>query len=137
MSVDSETYDAFASHLHDFASQLSPPLSVAYPGLHFEPPNEGMWLQMRWFPGATENYGTANDGPSLHQGIGQVTACARDGNGATDVIALADSVIEHFAKGTILGPSSVYTKPWQSSVLVGEGKAIVPVTVRYRAFVNG
>lgn len=137
MNVESGVYDAFAAAAGAFAAQLSPALPVAYPGVHFVPPDSGLWLELRWFPGETENYGVGDSGPSMHRGIGQVSVCGRDGYGVAPMLRLADDVISYFAKGTTLGKGSVYRKPWQSSVLVDDGRVIVPVTVRWRAFVNG
>jgi hypothetical protein len=133
--IESTVYSAFAEALNTFATQHSPPLAVAYPGVHFEPPSTGLWLEMRWFPNTTRDYGVGNEGPSLHQGIGQVSVHGNAGAGVPPMIELADEVIAAFSKGTTLGPGIVDRKPWQSAVLIEGGQVIVPVTVRWKAFV--
>lgn len=127
---------AFMARMADFASTLSPELPVAWPNVHFTPPDAGMWLEVRWFPNETFNYGIGNDGPSQLRGFFQVTCCDRAGGGAFAVTALSDEVIAGFAKGTVLGPVRVERQPWASSALDADDRTVVPVTIRYQGLVT-
>lgn len=125
-------YDAFAAHVTALGAELG--LPVAYPGVGFEPPSAGAWLELAWFPNETQNYGVADDGPSLLQGFGQVQVCYRPGTGILDGLGLADRVIAWFAKGTELAGVRVYRKPSVSSVLETPQRIAHPVTVWWRGF---
>lgn len=133
---NSPVYDDFAEKVSTFAAGLSPPLGVAFPGVGFTPASEGAWLEVRWFPNETQNYGLADDAPSLSQGFGQVSVCYRPGDGIVDGLALADAVIAAFPKGTILEDVRVYRKPWVSTVIEQPQLVMHPITIPWRGF-NG
>lgn len=125
-------YDAFATMVGAFAATRS--LPVAYPGVPFTPPTSGEWLEVRWFPNEPVEYGTANDGPRLHRGFGQVSVCYRPGRGIAPGEALAADVIEAFGKGTDIGPVRVYKQPWQTGPLVQDERISHPVTIPWEGF---
>lgn len=128
-------YEAFAERLTLFAGEYSPALPVAYPGIAFTPPDGGVWLQLRWFPNETSNYGVQNDGGSTLQGFGQVTVCSRP-QSIVAALEVADSCVAYYAKGTTLASAKVERPPWASSVLEEPDRIMVPVTVRWRGTVN-
>lgn len=128
-------YDAFAVKLEQLATEFSPRLPVAYPGINFESPSAGPWLELSWYPNETQNYGLANSGPSLLQGFGQVSVCYRPGGGIMAGSVLADLVADHFGKGTILsGTVRVDRKPWTASIIEDASRVAHPVTVPWRGF---
>jgi hypothetical protein len=131
---DSAIYDAFALRVGALAAQFSPAMTVAYPGKGFTPPTTGTWLEMAWFPNETQNYGLADDGPSLLQGLCQVSVAYRPGLGIVDGLTLTDQVIAYFAKGTELAGVRIYRKPWLASVLESPEKVMHPVTIPWRGF---
>lgn len=135
--TDSSIYAAFAAHLANFVASLSPPVPCAYPGVHFTPPGEGLWLEAAWFANRSVNYGVGDDGPTLHQGFFQVSVCDRPGHGIVPSAAMADAVIAGFPKGTQIGPASVYEKPSRGKTLEADEKLVTPVSIYYRAPVNG
>lgn len=124
---------AFLDRLQAFATAKG--LPVAYPGVHFTPPDAGMWLEAAWFPNETRNLVLGNDGSQL-RGFGQVSCCARPGSGILPVANLSGEVISHYAKGVLLGVATVEKKPWASSVLIGDERISVPVTVPYAGVVT-
>lgn len=131
---DDAIYDDFASRVGQFAAQFSPALPTSYPGVGFEPPTDGTWLEVRWFPNETQNYGRADDAPSLMQGFGQVSVCCRPGIGIQQPLALARQVIAYFAKGTEFDVVRVDRKPWAASVLEAANRIEIPVTIPWRGF---
>lgn len=133
---DDLIYDGFCDLLAAFAAQFSPPLSVAYPGIGFTPPSAGQWLELVWIPNETENYGTADDDPSLLQGLAQVNVCYRPGPGIVGGLALAKQVIAAFGKGTEFAGMRVYRKPWVASVIEDPERVMHPVTIPWRGFDN-
>lgn len=131
---DDAIYDAFCGLLSAFAAQLSPPLAVAFPGVGFTPPTEGMWLELVWIPNETQNYGIADDGPSLLQGLAQVNVCYRPGRGIVDGLAMVNAVIVAFGKGTEFGTMRVNRKPWCASPINDPERVMHPITIPWRGF---
>lgn len=136
MSIAAAVYDAFAAQLANFASSLSPPVPVLYPGVNAVPPDDGTWLEASYFPNETVNYGTPDNGPFLYQGILQVSVCERPGSGIVDGLSIADAVVAAFKKGTVIGPASIQREPWVSNVLIEDDRLMFPVSIPYRAFLN-
>lgn len=135
--IDADIYNDFAEAVAVFAAATSPPLPVSYPGVHFTPPDAGAWLEVRWFPNETQNWGIGNDGPSVMQGFGQVSVYYRPGAGIVDGLLLAGAIVDAFPKGTQLARASVQRKPWISAVVSDGDKVFHPVTIPYKATVNG
>lgn len=131
---DDAIYDDFAGKVGAFAAQFSPPLPVAYPGVNFDPPSSGAWLEVQWFPNETQNYGTADNAPSLLQGFGQVSVCYRPGGGIVSGLALATLIIAAFGKGAVLQNVRVYRKPWVSNVISDPERISHPITIPWRGF---
>lgn len=134
---DTAIYDAFAALVEQFAAAQALPCS--YPGLSFTPPagKDARWLELQWFTNQTQNYGLADDGPSLLQGFGQLSACYRPGKGIMVGTAVTDQIIVAFAKGTAFGGVSVYRRPWASSLIQDPERIMHPVTIPWRGFVSG
>ncbi|OEZ02318.1 MULTISPECIES: phage tail terminator-like protein [Stenotrophomonas] len=135
--TDTEIYEAFAALVTQFAAEQDLPCS--YPGLTFTPPTgkDARWLELQWFQNRTQNYGLDNDGPSLLQGFGQLSACYRPGKGIVVGTAITDQVIAAFRKGTTFAGMSVYEKPSTSSIIQDPERILHPVTIRWRGFVSG
>lgn len=128
-------YDAFAVLVAAFAAAEGVPCS--YPGVGFTPPTEGVWLELQWFPNETQNYGTADAGPSLLQGFAQLSACYRPGAGIGPGNRMADQIIAAFGKGTTFAGVRVYRKPWVNSVIPDPERIMHPVTIPWRGFDSG
>lgn len=133
---DTAIYDAFATLVGEFAAAQG--LACSYPGQAFTPPtgNGARWLELQWFPNQTQNYGLADDGPSLMQGFGQLSACYRPGQGIMVGTAITDQIIAAFPKGTTFAGMRVDQKPWTSSIIQDPERAMHPVTIRWRGFVS-
>lgn len=102
-----EAYDDFATQVTAFAAGVP----VAYPGVPFQVPSNGLWLAIDWVPNRPLNYGLANDGPSLERGLAIVTVNAEPGVGTVPVLRMAERVRQAFGKGTRFGGVKVYSKP--------------------------
>lgn len=129
---DTAIYDAFAGLAGAFATATDLPCS--YPGLGFTPPAQDAWLELQWFPNQTQNYGMDDDGPSLLQGFGQLSACYRPGAGIIVGTKITDQIIAAFAKGTAFSGVRVYRKPWTSSIIQDPERIMHPVTIPWRGF---
>lgn len=129
--TESQLWDTFSGAVTTFAAALSPPLPVIHGGVHGTPPDAARWLETRFFPNKTENYGLSNDGPSMQRGFFQITVGERPGSGLVRGMAVAGQVITAFPKGTKFGTFRVPVKPWISSVLQSGDRVLYPVTIRY------
>ena len=128
-------YQAFCTKVAAFAASQSPELTVAWPGIQFDPPQTGNWLEVSWFPGPSRNYGIADEGPTELIGMGQVSVLSRPGEGIDPALALVDALIADLPKGTQLDSVRVETQPWASTTVTGDDRLSVPVTIRYRGIV--
>lgn len=133
--MSAAAYDDFAIKVGAFAAGLG--LPVSYPAVGFTPPASGAWLEARWFPNATQNYGKSNDGPSLRQGFAQLGVCYRPGGGLGSGLELAGQIITAFGKGTAFAGASVYREPFVSSVIEDPERVMLPVTIYWRGFDRG
>lgn len=131
MSTDA-IYDAFAVLVGQFAAAQGVP--VSFPAVGFDTPDSGLWLELQWFPNETQNYGTADNGPSLLQGVAQIGVCDRPGRGLAPAHQLADAAVAAFGKGLTFAGVRVYRKPWVASVIADPDRVMLPVLVSWRGF---
>lgn len=135
--IEAEVWNAFSAAVTAFAVAASPPIPVIHQGVHGTPPDDGVWLETRFFPNKPENYGLPNQGPTAHRGMCQVSVCYRPGAGIVNGLEVGGAVVEAFAKGTALGRAKVNVKPSISSVLTQPERVSHPVTIPYLAIIQG
>lgn len=126
--------EGFFHHLEGLG--ISPPLPIAYPSITFTPPDEGMWLEVSWFPNDPQDPVWDNNGCVLAMGYFQVLVGYRPGYGQLPAMDIADAVATHFPKGTMLGPVPVSIAPSVAPQVVDKDKLFIPVRIRYRGFIN-
>lgn len=131
--TEADIWAAFSAGVDSFAAQVSPPLQVIHQGTHGTPPDQGTWLETRFFPNRTINYGLSANGPSEHRGFCQISVCYRGGAGIISGLEFANEAVEYFNKGTLIGPARVESKPYVSSVVVLPERISHPVTIPYSA----
>lgn len=121
---------------------LSPMPPIAWPGGSYNPPDQGMWLEVKLFPNEPVDPVWNSDGCYNAIGFFQVLVGFRPGAQAEasgrliDASELADLVINHYSKGTFLGPVRVLKTPWQSPPVTESDKLFIPVTIPYRGLVS-
>lgn len=122
--------EAAFQHLQSFV--YSPQPEVIWPGLQSEPPEQGMWLQADMFPNEPTDMAWDNDACVDTRGFFQILVCFRPGRGLIEPSELADALVDHFPKGTALGPVRVRKRPWQAPVVIPDASTLyIPVTVAY------
>lgn len=131
--IERDIWAAFSAAVDSFAAQVSPPLPVLHQGVHGTPPDAGNWLETRFFPNKTRNYGLSDDGPSEHRGFCQISVCSRGGEGIIWTLEFANEAVEFFDKGTLLGQARVESKPYISAVVIATERVSHPVTIPYSA----
>lgn len=132
-SIDhKQVYDAFAPLVTTFAANQSPELPVGYPGLTFEPPSEGLWLELSADANGGEDYGIADGGPADVMGFFRVRVCNRPGQGINAAAVIAEALIDEIPKGTAIGPARIYQVPRLNGPITDDNKIMHLVTFRYR-----
>lgn len=128
MTTNAQIQRAFADAI--IAAALGYPLS--FPGVNFTPPDSGIWLEVSFLPNTGIDDRLAYDGEVVPQGIIQVMAVMRPGEGIASLTAAAESVINAFPSGTYLSsPVRVVRKPYQGSAIQEGDRLMIPVTIEY------
>lgn len=113
----------------------SPQPAILFPGMGTKPPQEGMWLKPALFPGEPRDRSWDEDTDCAEErGFFQVLVYfkPRPKLGLIAPSKLADAVIAHYRKGTVLGPVKVKKRPHQSTEIVEDKEcSFIPVTIYY------
>lgn len=106
--------------------------SIAYPGVDFTPPATGPWLEIMLMPNQPLDDGLRPGDGIVPQGIIQINAVGRPGDGEIAVSQAADAAAGAFSKGTtIVAPVRVQRRPYQLDTLYTGDRITIPVTVPY------
>lgn len=124
-----EILTAFFERLDTLAYSPQPP--IAWPGIKFEPPASGEWLEARVFPNEPTNLGWENAAAVESRGFCQVLVVYRPERGEIGASELADAVVQHFYKGTDLGPVKVRKMPTRGPSVEDGDKCFIPITIPY------
>lgn len=129
MSVTTEILEAFLARLKEYC--VFPSVPVAWPGIDFNPPDTGMWLEARLFPNEPRDLAWQDDSRHEDRGFFQIRIFYRPGAGQLKPSQLADDLIAYFPKGLSLGPVCVKKRGWQSPAVTDEDKLFIPVTISW------
>ena len=111
----------------------APQPQILWPGIQETPPQTGMWLQPSLFPNEPGDIAWDDDACVDTRGFFQILIYFRPGQGQIDPSELADALIAHYPKGSVLGPVRVRKRPWQSPAVTQDAsKLFIPVTVPYQ-----
>lgn len=122
------------NHIDDLA--LSPAIPIVKPEQPYKPVVGREYLELVFAPNETLTVFVGDDDPQQQQGFLQVTVVYPRNSGTEAPLLIADAVVNHYRKGTVLrgedGTSvRVIRKPWVSMPFQDEGWFRVPVTVPY------
>lgn len=132
MGRTTDILTASLSHLETLS--YSPAPEIAWPNVSFDPPSEGPWLEAMLFPNEPTNLTWDDTAVSRYLGLIQVLVCYRPDEGQQVASELADFVIAHFAKGTVLASARVQRTPWQApAVMERKDRIFIPVRIPYVA----
>lgn len=105
---------------------------IAWPGVDFQPPESGIWLEVSFFPTQGIDQGLAPGDTVVPQGIFQIAVMARSGVGYVPVLAASDSVMAVYPKNTtIIAPVRVQRAPYVFDLPVSGDRIGAIVTVPY------
>lgn len=119
--------------LEDFVYVPQP--VVMWPGIQTDPPDEGFWLEPKLFPNENMDPAWDDDACARVRGFFQIKVYyrVRPDAGVIQPMQLADALIAHYPKGTVLGPVRVRKKPYQSPYIDEDAsRSFIPVTVPYQ-----
>lgn len=128
MATDKDILTGALNHMAAFTTSLP----IAWPGVNFTPPSEGMWFEVRHFPNTPNNLVMDNAGDQEFLGFLQVSVFDRPGAGIVKATEQAEGIIAHFPKGTALGPVMVRVRPYLSPPIPEDNSIQIPVTVPYK-----
>ena len=114
-----------------------PQLPVSFPEQHppFEPPDDGMYLAVSYFPNRPAWEGLSAG--VLDQGLLQVAVVWPKNKGLIAAATVASQVQSHFAKGTIMVSGATKVKvtgePVMAQPIPEDDKVLIPVTIPWTA----
>lgn len=81
---------------------------------------------------------TIGDGQQQHRGIFQLTIFWKAGDGLIDPLELAETIVNQFAKGTILFKGGkrvlIYAKPSVAAPMQDGDRVMIPISIPYHSF---
>lgn len=126
-------FTSFCALVAAFANTSPRAIPVAWPGVAFNPPDAGTWLEVVTFNNDSFELGMVTSA-TVEQGFFRVIACTRPGQGVVTALQLADSIVSAFPKGSgITGTIGLERTPTISSPIIDGDSIKVPVTIRWRA----
>lgn len=127
MANDKSILSGALSHMNT----LSTSLPIAWPGIKFTPPNNGMWFEVRHFPNEPNHF-PWGDGKQEYIGFLQVSVFTRPNLGLFGAMDEAEKIVAHFSKETAFGPVVVSRTPYLLSPIAEDTHIQIPVTIQYR-----
>lgn len=128
--MSTDILEACLERLEDF--DYSPPPALLWPGKKMEPPEEGFWIEPRYFPGEPADE-TWDEGCVVTTGFFYLLVGCDAGIGEDEASELADALVAWFPKGQELGPVRVLKRATRGGSYIDEGSRLyIPVTVRYQ-----
>lgn len=130
MAANKDILKGAMDHMVAFVTSLP----IAWPGVNFTPPSDGMWFELSLFPNEPDDL-TYDDDDAITLGFVQVLVNDQAGNGIIGLIDEAENIIAHFPKGTDFGQVQVRKKPYMSPPVTDGNRIFIPVTIPYYGIV--
>lgn len=128
-----DSYNAFAPMVTAFAAGQSPALEVAYPGIHFDPPDNALWMEiLAPVHNKTHGYSLEDDGAKVKTGFYRVLVSYPPGINYMDALQVAEQLANEFPKGTVFDGARMDKPPTVGTMAQSGGIAVIPVTLYWR-----
>lgn len=119
------------------SSELFDPLTgnslpVSWPGINFDPPPTGAYLEVKLFRSPTERL--TIKGRHRISGFLQVTVSVPEGEGSIGADEIADTVSSLYPVDARFGNARITKEPSVNSGFHEDGRWKVPITIDYEAF---
>lgn len=110
---------------------------VAYPGVAFDPPASGEWIEILFLPNQDIGDPVNANSNNVAQGIFRLVCCDRQNTGSIPLYEMADTVRQAFAKGADVGGVFAVRRTGKPEAIdYGDGVMRLSVTVAYQASTN-
>lgn len=132
---DTKVWQALATRLATLT--FSPALPIAWPNTTFSPPGDRKWLRLNEIPASTTPFALSG-GTNEHIGLMQVDVFRPLNEGHVPAKEVAGAVAAHFPPALRLfseGVKVVVTRSELGPVLKQDTEIMLPVTIRWRAFI--
>lgn len=127
-----------AEALFGRVKDMGAPQPVAYPNIKFSPPADSKYLAVSFMPNRTRGDMIRFEDPNESAGLLQIAVYWPLNAGMIAPQRVADSIIAHFARGTVIKADGfavrVIEDPWSSTPLTDDVRAMIPVTIPWRAY---
>lgn len=137
MAINTDIENALSDKTTLLGTLFTPPILIELPNNAITPPDHGVWLKVIHLKNTVANNGWG-DTDEEHPGIWQIMVTHRPNEGSIPAMTIADVIVAHFAKGTILRSGvaivKIEEKPSVLSLLEDGHKIELPVSIRYRCF---
>ena len=124
---------ALSTHLSTMPSLPS----VAWENAPFDPVAGTVYLSENYLPATTTEVGLADDSSNQFIGVYQISVHASAGAYKLEAQTLADSVVAHFSRGTLLTYDAQNVRIEVSSIAnaIQDGdRYMIPVSINWRSF---
>lgn len=139
MKTEENLKIALFRHVEEWANNRNPQMPIDAENAGFDKPNNAYYIEVRHFPNVNPGDPTWGD-EQLKEGFLQVGIVDPMNKGTIAPARIADEILTLFAKGTRLTEDNVTVKiekhPNLLTVVQDGQRAIFPVSIPYRAYVN-
>ena len=134
----STVFSDISAALDDRLSSLTGSSPVAWQNTVFKPAKSTLYLRPSLLPVSSAQIGLGSAGLDEHSGIYQVDVYAPSGKGRSEAEVKADSVADHFKRGTDLTYNGVTVRLGDTSRnqgLMEDDRFVISVSINYSAHV--
>ena len=130
MTTNTQIQEAIFQQAGAYAASVGLPIS--YPGVNFDQPNTGEWLELLFLPNDYAGSQINTTGVTLPRGIFRINACDSRKIGLKDATVNAEAVKAAFPiRTTIVDQVAVSKVPVLGMPMIEEGVIRIPVTIEY------
>lgn len=110
-------------------ASLGATYEFSWPGVLFEPPETGKYIEVSVLKNVTDQYSFTAGGPDHQQGLLQANVIWPLNQGIIGANAVADLIIAHFPKGLNLDEVKISGTGYRTSAIPDEHRLIIPVSI--------
>lgn len=130
MTTNTQIQEAIFEMVSVYAAGI--PLPISYPGVNFEQPNGGEWLELVFLPNDYAGSQINTNGATLPRGIFRINACDSRKEGLKDATERAEAVKAAFPiRAAIVEQVAVSKVPVLGMPMIDAGVIRIPVTIEY------
>ena len=130
MTTNTQIQEAIFQQAGAYAANAGLPIS--YPGVNFDQPNTGLWLELEFLPNDYAGSQINPSGATLPRGIFRINACESKKTGIMAATTQAESVKAAFPiRHPLVDQVAVSKVPVLGMPITDAGVIRIPVTIEY------